>query len=101
MRRGEVWRYEPIIARAGQSTSRLIVSADAVNADDTVPTVYVMQMVADDPGSLLAVRIGDLGWAFALLMDRPVRKRLVERIGVATAEEMEQVDTALRATFEL
>lgn len=101
MRRGEVWRYEPIIARAGLSTSRLIVSADAVNADDTVPTVYVMQMVADDPGSLLAVRIGDLGWAFALLMDRPVRKRLVERIGVATAEEMEQVDTALRATFEL
>jgi len=30
-----------------------------------------------------------------------VRKRLTERLGVASAEEMEQVDTALRATLEL
>jgi mRNA-degrading endonuclease toxin of MazEF toxin-antitoxin module len=54
-----------------------------------------------DPGSLLAVRIGDLGWAFALLVDRPVRKRLTDRVGAATVEEMEQVDAALRATLEL
>ena len=71
MRRGEVWRYEPVIARAGQSTLRLVVSADSINADDALPTVYVMQVVETDPGSLLAVRIGDLGWAFALLVDRP------------------------------
>ena len=30
-----------------------------------------------------------------------VPKRLTERLGVASAEEMEQVDTALRATREL
>ncbi|HEX7267186.1 MAG TPA: hypothetical protein VF256_07160 [Streptosporangiaceae bacterium] len=101
MRRGEVWRYEPVIARAGQSTLRLVVSADSINADDALPTVYVMQVVETDPGSLLAVRIGDLGWAFALLVDRPVRKRLTDRVGAATVEEMEQVDAALRATLEL
>ena len=100
MRRGEVWRYEPVIARAGQSTLRLVVSADSINADDALPTVYVMQVVETDPGSLLAVRIGDLGWAFALLVDRPVRKRLTDRVGVGSAGEMEQVDTALRATLE-
>ena len=99
MRRGEVWRYEPVIARAGQSTLRLVVSADSINADDALPTVYVMQVVETDPGSLLAVRIGDLGWAFALLVDRPVRKRLTDRVGAATVEEMEQVDAALRATL--
>ncbi len=101
MRRGEVWRYEPVVARAGRSTLRLIVSADSINADHALPTVYVMQVVPTDPGSLLAVRIGDLGWAFALLLDRPVRKRLTDCVGVATAEEMERVDTALRAAFEL
>ena len=101
MRRGEVWRYEPVIARAGQSTLRLVVSADSINADDALPTVYVMQVVETDPGSLLAVRIGNLGWAFALLVDRPVRKRLTDRVGAATVEEMEQVDAALRATLEL
>ena len=101
MRRGEVWRYEPVIARAGQSTLRLVVSADSINADDALPTVYVMQVVETDPGSLLAVRIGDLGWAFALQVDRPVRKRLTDRVGAATVEEMEQVDAALRATLEL
>ena len=101
MRRGEVWRYEPVIARAGQSTLRLVVSADSINADDALPTVYVMQVVETAPGSLLAVRIGDLGWAFALLVDRPVRKRLTDRVGAATVEEMEQVDAALRATLEL
>lgn len=34
MKRGDVYRYEPVMARAGQSTTRLIVSADAVNAND-------------------------------------------------------------------
>jgi mRNA-degrading endonuclease toxin of MazEF toxin-antitoxin module len=101
VRRGEVWRYEPVVARAGHSTLRLVVSADVINADDRLPTVYVLQVVETDPGSLLAVRIGGLGWAFALLLDRPVRKRLTEQVGIATVEEMEQVDTALRATFEL
>jgi mRNA-degrading endonuclease toxin of MazEF toxin-antitoxin module len=30
-----------------------------------------------------------------------VRKRLTDRVGAATVEEMEQVDAALRATLEL
>lgn len=71
MRRGDLYRYEPVLARAGQSTTRLIVSADAVNANGELPTVYAMHVVDSDPGSLLAVRIGELGWAFALEIDRP------------------------------
>lgn len=101
MRRGEVWRYEPVVARAGQPTLRLVVSADVVNADETVPTVYAVHVVDTDPGSLLAVRVADLGWAFTLLIDRPVRKRLVERVGSASYGEMDEVDAALRATFDL
>lgn len=58
-------------------------------------------MLRRDPGSLLAVRIDGHGWALATEIDRPVRKRLTERIGEASAQEMEQVDAALRATFEI
>lgn len=101
MRRGDVYRYQPVIQREGQSNLRLIISDDAINANDQLPTVFAMHVVADDPGSLLAVRIGELGWAFALEIDRPLRRRLVEKVGQASTEEMEAVDNALRATFNL
>jgi len=101
VRRGELYRYEPVMARAGQSTIRLIVSADAVNANDALPAVYAMHVVDSDPGSLLAVKVGEFGWAFALEIDRPPRRRLVEYVGRATREELDQVDNAIRATFEI
>jgi mRNA-degrading endonuclease toxin of MazEF toxin-antitoxin module len=101
VKRGELWRYEPVITRAGQPTTRLVVSADSINRNDAIPVVYVMHVVDTDPGSLLAVRIGEHGWALATEIDRPVRKRLVEKLGEATAAEMEQVDNALRAVFDL
>jgi mRNA-degrading endonuclease toxin of MazEF toxin-antitoxin module len=101
VRRGDLYRYEPVMARAGQSTTRLIVSADAVNESSGVPAVYAMHVVDSDPGSLLAVRIGDAGWALALQIDRPPRRRLVEHLGRATAAELEQVDNAVRAVFDV
>ena len=101
MRRGEIHRYQPVIQREGQSNLRLVVSDDAINTNDQIPTVFAMHVVADDPGGLLAVRVGELGWAFALEIDRPLRRRLVEKLGEATPEEMEAIDNALRATFNL
>jgi mRNA-degrading endonuclease toxin of MazEF toxin-antitoxin module len=89
------------MARAGQSTTRLIVSADAVNANDGLPTIYAMHIVDSDPGSLLALKVGEFGWAFAMEIDRPPRRRLVEHLGRATSEELEQVDNAIRAVFEV
>lgn len=101
MRRGDIYRYQPVIQREGQSNLRLIVSDDAINANGQIPTVFAMHVVADDPGGLLAVRVGEFGWAFALEIDRPLRRRLVEKLGEATVEETESIDNALRATFNL
>lgn len=56
------------MARAGQPTTRIIVSANALNENDALPTVYAMHVVDSDPGSLLAVR-GEFGWAFAMQID--------------------------------
>ena len=101
MKRGEVWRYEPVINRSGRPGARLIVPANAINDNPAVPIVYAMHLADTDPASLLAARIGEHGWAVATEIDRPVRKRLVERLGEATADEMDLVDSAIRATFEV
>ena len=66
MRRGEIYRFEPVIQRAGQSTTRLVVSSDVVNDNERIPYCFAMHVVDDPPDSLLAVSLGDHGWAFAL-----------------------------------
>jgi mRNA-degrading endonuclease toxin of MazEF toxin-antitoxin module len=101
VRRGEIWRYQPVIAREGVSTLRLIVAADVLAGDDRIATVYAAQIVTPDPGRLLAVKIGSHGWAYLLEIERALRSRLVERIGEATEEEMGQVDAALRAVYDI
>jgi mRNA-degrading endonuclease toxin of MazEF toxin-antitoxin module len=101
VRRGDVYRYAPVLARSGQSTLRLVVSADVLNGNSDLAACYALHVVDSDPGSLLAVEIAPHGWAFALLLDRPPRSLLVERLGVASTEQMDAVDTALRAVLDL
>jgi mRNA-degrading endonuclease toxin of MazEF toxin-antitoxin module len=101
VRRGEVWRYEPVVARPGQPTLRLIVSADAINDNEDVPVVLALHVVPEDPGSLLAVRVGEHGWARALSIEPVLRRRLVEHVGTADAETMDAVAGALRAVQDL
>lgn len=101
MRRGEIWRYQPVAARPGQPILRLIVSADILNANDQVPVVLTLHLVDTDPDSLLAVRIDDYGWARALSIEPSMRNRLVEHVGTVEHETMEQVSNALRAVQDL
>lgn len=101
MRRGEIWRYQPVAARPGHPTLRLIVSADAINTNDQVPVVLTVHLVDTDPDSLLAVRVGEHGWARALSVEPAMRKRLVEHVGTAEHATMEQVSNALRAVQDL
>jgi mRNA-degrading endonuclease toxin of MazEF toxin-antitoxin module len=100
VRRGEVWRYEPVAARPGQSALRLIVSSDVVNEVD-LPVVLAIHLVDEDPDSMLAVRIGEHGWARAMSIEQVIRRRLVERIGAADSNAMDGVNAALRAVQDL
>jgi mRNA-degrading endonuclease toxin of MazEF toxin-antitoxin module len=79
----------------------LIVSADAINDNDELPIVLALHVVAEDPGSLLAVRVGEHGWARALSIEPVLRRRLVERVGTADADTMDAVAGALRAVQDL
>ena len=63
MQRGEIWAYNPVTTRP-QPRLRLIISADAIN--DASPLLICLQVVEDeDPQSLLAPRVGGVGWAVA------------------------------------
>lgn len=101
MRRGEIWTYRPVIERPGQSRLRLIVSADALNDDETLPAVRGIQILDRDPGGLLIVRIEPHGWANVMTSEAVMRRRLGEQVGTAAVEEMEAVEVAIAAMYGL
>jgi mRNA-degrading endonuclease toxin of MazEF toxin-antitoxin module len=87
--------------RPGQPTLRLVVSADGINAAVSLPVVFGLHILEDDPGELLAVAVQPWGWASAVTLERVLRRRLVEHVGQVAGEAMEQVDASLRAVLEL
>lgn len=100
-RRGEIWRYKPVITREGRSDLRLIVSADAVNAGPMV-TVYAVDLATDAPADLLTVPVStELGQAVTTTLGGVLRRRLTEHVDTASPAVMEQIDVALRALLEL
>lgn len=100
LRRGEVYAYTPVLPRPGQSLFRLIVSADALN-DSPIPITLGMQVVDEDPGSLLAVRLEGHGWAVVTTIEQVMKRRVGELSGTISPDEQRAVDNALRATLEL
>jgi mRNA-degrading endonuclease toxin of MazEF toxin-antitoxin module len=101
VRRGDVWRYEPVAARPGQATLRLIVSADVINENADIPIVLGLHIVESDPVSLLAIKVGEHGWARVLSIEPVLRRRLVDHVGAADTEAMRAISGALRAVQDL
>jgi hypothetical protein len=99
MRRGEIWSYEPVIPRPEISIKHLIVSSDAINEAD-IPWILGIHLLDRNPNSVLAPPIGP-HWAVVVSVERVVRSRLIERVDLATTDEMTQVDIALRAALDL
>lgn len=101
VQRGQVWRYQGALARAGQSQSRLIVSAQPINDNEELSVVLGLQVFDQDPGGLLAVSLGELGWTSAMTVQPVVRSRLTELLKDMPAEIMDLVDAALRTAQHL
>ncbi|QJY51221.1 hypothetical protein [Pseudonocardia broussonetiae] len=99
-RRGEIRQYVPVLPRPGQSLLRVIISADGLN-QASLPVVLGLQVVERDPGSILAVRLGSLGWAVVTTVEAVLKSRLGKVAGMATAEEQEALNQALKAALDL
>jgi hypothetical protein len=82
-------------------TLRLIVAAQAL-LDSGMSVITSLQVVEDeDPESLLAPRVGGVGWAVATKIEQTLVSRLQEHVATASDDEMEQVNVALRASLDL
>lgn len=79
---------------------RLIISAQGIN-DAEHPVVLGLQVLDRDPGGLLSIRLGTLGWASVLTIEAVLRSRLGALLYTATEDEMTAVSTALRAAQDL
>ena len=99
MQRGEVRRHQNIIQREGAADFRLIVASTPIAGDDGLATVMTLLVFDDDPGGLLSVRCGDVGFASALRPEATVRRRLGEVVHVLTEEERQALDAAMQVGF--
>lgn len=98
--RGQIWRYDPVLARENRSDLRLIVSTNVLNTAH-VPTVFAVHVLSEGNGSLLVVAVEPHGWAAAATLEQVMRRRLIEQVGTVSDDAMAQVDIALRALLEL
>lgn len=98
MNRGEFWRYEP----KGSPRQRdvLIVSADGINAS-TRRWIYGLDVVDQDPGDILTVRLDDHRWADGTTLSRLWRDWLTEPLGSVSGEALEAIDAMLRGALDL
>ena len=76
------------------------MSADALN-DSPIPVTLGLQVVDQDPGSLLAVRLEGHGWAVVTTIEQVMKRRLGALVGTIAPDEQRAVDDALRASLEL
>ena len=79
---------------------RLIISGSGVN-DAEHPVVLGLQVLEHDPGGLLSVAVGQLGWASVLTIEAVLRRRLGQLLYTISNDEMDAVSIALRAAQDL
>ncbi|MBF6237658.1 hypothetical protein [Nocardia otitidiscaviarum] len=54
-----------------------------------------------NPGGLLSVPVPPHGWVTVLRDEKSIRSRMLERVDMVGDAVMEQVETALRAAYDL
>lgn len=98
MIRGEVWRYTGKTMKVERLI--LIVSGQGVNAS-TRTSVIGLDIVEDDPGDVLAVRIPGHGWVCAWQPVRFFKRWLSGPVDQVDANTLDQVAIALSAALDL
>lgn len=101
MLRGEVWNYRPaLIRRENDSGLRVITSADELNTRPGQRLVRGVHLLIADDRNLLTVPTGH-GYAAAMTDELIIARRLDERVGVLSADELDALDVALRTMLGL
>lgn len=78
----------------------VLLSSDGIN-DSPRPWLLGVELRQRDPGDLLAVPVGDRGWAYAGDLTRLYRAWVGPRVGAVAPGELTQLEGALRAALDL
>ena len=90
-----------MVARERGPVARLIVAAQSVLDNPANPTVATLLVFADARAGLLSVPVGDIGYASALSPEASMRRLVGDVLHFCTPDELDQVDIALRAAFDI
>ncbi|MFE7796769.1 MULTISPECIES: hypothetical protein [unclassified Nocardia] len=99
MRRGELWTYYPHGSPPRRRTV-VLISSDGIN-ESTRQWLIAAEILDQDPQDILAVPVSRHGWVHAGNIGRIYRGWLAERVDEMETEELERLDTALRAAMDL
>lgn len=99
VRRGELRSYvRP--STPEQVRTVVILSSDGIN-DSPRPWLLGIELRDSDPGDLLAIPVGDCGWAYAGDLSRLYRAWLGQRLDEIHPTVLARLDGALRAALDL
>lgn len=98
MLRGEIWSYAP--QGSPRQPRVVIVSSDGIN-QSTRTWLLGAPIAPDDPQDILAIPVEGHGWASAGNVTRFYRGWLRERSGALDGPTLEQLNSVLRAAFDL
>lgn len=78
----------------------VLLSSDGIN-DSPRPWLLGVELRDRDPGDLLAVRVGDRGWAYAGDLTRLYRAWTGSRVGALDPVTLARLDDLVRAALDL
>jgi mRNA interferase MazF len=99
VRRGELWIYYPHGSPQRRRTV-VLISSDGIN-ESSRQWLIAAEILDQDPQDILAVSVPQHGWVHAGNIGRIYRGWLAECVDVMGAEELDRLDTALRAAMDL
>ncbi|WP_306359542.1 hypothetical protein [Nocardia sp. CC227C] len=97
VRRGEIWRYQAIM----RERTVLVVSCDPLNDDGRVLVIDILDIEPPGRRGMVSVSLGEFGYGYGHIIGVAPSERFVERLGVATTEQMADVKSVLLTVFEL
>lgn len=97
MRRGEIWRYQaPMRERLV-----LILTCDPLNEDGRILVMDVRDLEPPGPRRMVSVSLDQHGYGYGHAIGIGAQDKFIERLGVATDEQLAAVKSVLLTVFDL
>ncbi|WP_157513938.1 hypothetical protein [Nocardia concava] len=97
VRRGEIWRYQAVM----RERIVLVVSCDPLNEDGRILVMDILDFEPPGPRRMVTVDLAPHGYGYGHIIGVAPGDRFLERLGIATGEQMTAVKSVLLSVFDL